>query len=102
MAPNLTHSIIDPLSCTGTHWDKVMTNWSLHSPLFPDILASEFLLDCCQAAVCACTVILVRRRNMIRGLCFQGNPLNENRFSRTGNKTSSLVYSRFPEGFLED
>ena len=51
MAPNFTHSIFDPLSCTGTQWigDKVMINWSLHSPHFPDILASEFSLGCWQA-----------------------------------------------------
>ena len=49
MAPNFTHSIFDPLSCTGTQWigDKVMINESLHSPHFPDILASYLPLDCC-------------------------------------------------------
>ena len=64
MAPNFTHIIFGPLSCTGTQriGYKVMINLSLHSPHFPDILASEFPLDCCRAAVWACTIFRVRCR----------------------------------------
>ena len=64
MAPNFTHSIFDTLSCTGTKWigDKVMINPSLHSPHFPDILASIFPLDCCWVAVWACKIFRVRCR----------------------------------------
>ena len=51
MAPNFTHRISDPWSCTGTLWigDKVPINTSLHSPHICDIQAPEFPLDCCRA-----------------------------------------------------
>ena len=71
MAPNFTHGIFDPWSCTGTLWirDKVLINTSLHSPHICDIQAPEFPLDCCRAAVIAGTVILVCSCNRISGLC---------------------------------
>ena len=70
MCPNCTHGIFDPWSCTWTLWigDKVLFNTCLHSPHICDVPAPEFPLDCCQAAVRACTVILVRSRSRISGL----------------------------------
>ena len=64
MAPNLTHSIFDPLSCTGTQWivDKVMIEHSLHSVLICDIHTARFPLDCSRAAFCPCTLFRVRCR----------------------------------------
>ena len=72
MAPNFTHGIFDPWSCTGTLWigDKVLINTSLHPPHICDIQAPDFPLDFCQAAVRACTVILVCSRNRFSGLWF--------------------------------
>ena len=51
MAPNFTHSIFDPLSCTGTQWivDTVMIEHSLHSVLICDIHTARFPLDYSQA-----------------------------------------------------
>ena len=64
MAPNFTHSIFDPLSCTVTQWilDKVMIEDSLHSVLICDIHTGRFPLDCSRAAVCPCTLFRVRCR----------------------------------------
>ena len=69
MAPNFIHIIFDPLSCIGTHWIgyKVMITYSLHSPHFPDILASEFPLDSCRAAVWASTIFRVSCRTHSEG-----------------------------------
>ena len=49
MALNFTHSIFDPLSFNGIQWigDKVIINYSLHFPHFPNILASELLPSSC-------------------------------------------------------
>ena len=63
MAPNLPHSIFDPLSCTGTQWivDEVMIEHSLYSVLICDIHTARFPLDCSRAAVCPCMLFRVRR-----------------------------------------
>ena len=62
MAPNFPHSIFDPWSCTGTEWivHKVIMEHSLHSVLICDIHTARFSLDCCQAAVCPCTLLRLR------------------------------------------
>ena len=63
----------------GWHWgrgrflmiwivDEVLINTARHSPHISDIQAPGFPLDCCQAAVRVCMVILVRSRNRISGL----------------------------------
>ena len=64
MAPNFSHSIFDPLSCTGTQWivDRVMIEHYLHSVLICDIHTARFPLDCSRAAVCPCTLFRVRCR----------------------------------------
>ena len=64
MAPNLPHSIFDPLSCPGTQWiiDKVMIEHVHHSVLIFDIPTAIFPLDCSRASVCPCTQFRVRCR----------------------------------------
>ena len=70
MAQNCTYGIFDPWSYTEALWiiNWVLINVSVHSPHICDIQVPEFLLNCCQASIRACTVILVRSRNRISGL----------------------------------
>ena len=62
MATNFTHTILNPLSCTGTQLivDKVMIEHSLHFVLICDIHTARFKSDCSLAAVCPCTLFRVR------------------------------------------
>ena len=90
MASYFTHSIFDPLSCTGTQWivDKVMLEHSLHSVLICDIHTARFPLDCTQAAVCPCTLFRVRCLPHSEG-CAWSCSFNPN---RTGNLSLLLLW----------
>ena len=79
MAQNFTYGIFDPWSYTEALWiiNWVLINVSVHSPHICDIQVPEFLLNCCQAAIRACTVILVRSCNRISGLWLHYTTLSQ-------------------------
>ena len=95
MAPDFTHSIFDPLSCTGTQWiiDQFKIELSLHSVLICDIHTARFTLDYRPAAMCPCTLIRVPCRPHSEGCgkAHTGCPI----LLATPQKTESQSWGEF-------